>query len=367
MTVDGVPGSSPPSMASSTAWRISSGTWSRRRGSAPPGEVGARLQHRPPSRRSPVEPRRHPNPERCRIVPARKRKATRGVGEQHREAAGEQAAHRGAGSLAHLQQRLQRAADVEEHRRGGLSEGPALEPVEALDRAGVDGIAGEPVDRVRGKHSDSPIGETALERRRRSRARTATDDHAIVTGEVEKTVHRLKARAAQQRADGGGLVEADLQRDRRDPVEHSDQPAYHIEPVPAREQRPRGLVDRDLRGSPNAVGDVRQVGKHRVEPGLDSRQQIGLDDLNLDPHRDALARATATASALTSVATISRSGRSCPSARATAPLPVPTSTTLDPAGSVRPTSTSSSVSGRGISTRRSTASSMSRNGFRPRT
>ena len=65
-------------------------------------------------------------------------------------------------------------------------------------------------------------------------------------------------------------------------------------------------------------------------------------------------RATANASGDTSVAHTSRSGRSSFNANATDPLPVPTSTTDAPDGSVSPISTSNSVSGRGISTRRST-------------
>src|SRR5215207_6813735 len=84
------------------------------------------------------------------------------------------------------------------------------------------------------------------------------------------------------------------------------------------------------------------------------------------PSRSAFARATSRASALESVATTSRSGRSDFNASAIAPEPVPTSHTRAPRGRLSSASTRCSVSGRGISTRGSTASSIERKPFEPR-
>ena len=77
MTVDGVPGSSPPSTANATPSRISAGTSSSRRGSRPPG--GSRSSRRPDPRAarrpSPRVPAEHGNAHADRSGRARREPA----------------------------------------------------------------------------------------------------------------------------------------------------------------------------------------------------------------------------------------------------------------------------------------------------
>ncbi len=132
MTVDGVPGSSPPSITISARRRISSGTSASARGSGPPAWLAldwSTGQRTPASAgtsttRSPSVPGSPPQASGKRAA---------GLGSSSDTGPGSSRSQRRHASRAELRERLQRELAVEEHDRRGLVERAALEPVQALD------------------------------------------------------------------------------------------------------------------------------------------------------------------------------------------------------------------------------------------
>ena len=102
-------------------------------------------------------------------------------------------------------------------------------------------------------------------------------------------------------------------------------------PGEAARRRARGA---DLGRQLRAVLDVGRVGRRRRRRRRRRRAGRRARSATSSPSRAALARATSSASVADVGAVTTRSGRSSLSASATAPLPVPTSTTRAPCGSV---------------------------------
>ncbi len=71
----------------------------------------------------------------------------------------------------------------------------------------------------------------------------------------------------------------------RTPVDHRQQAADRIHSVGAPEQRQPRLVQLDLGRQRGALGHVGQVRQHRVERPRNSLEQVGLDELHVEPER----------------------------------------------------------------------------------
>ena len=109
-TVDGAPGSGPPSSTRSASARIDPGTSSRVRGSGPPARLALDCstgQRDVAQRRERGRPGRHPDAERGRVGAAGQREAVRRVRHHRRHRAGQQGAQRRLRARAELRQRGQ--------------------------------------------------------------------------------------------------------------------------------------------------------------------------------------------------------------------------------------------------------------------
>ena len=144
----------------------------------------------------------------------------------------------------------------------------ALERVQPLDGDRVLGVAGQAVDGVGREHGDPADRHAALERRGVRPALTPRPTTTRSWPARSRTHARprrsrpSRSSAATAAACAGPISSADQPRSR--PAADRHQPADHIEPVGAGEQRRGRLVARDLRGQRSAVAHVGQVGQHRV-------------------------------------------------------------------------------------------------------
>ena len=237
-----------------------------------------------------------------------------------------------------------------------------------LTRRACDGrrrqrVAGRPYT-VSAANSATPPSNAALERLAASGSPRPQHDAVSIPARSTRT-----DRPASPRRPLSCLTPAPAQRQPRcEPARNAAAAGSNrrITSSPSsREQRPPALVAHDLRASAAAlcVAHVGRVAQHSVALADAAISRPARIDVR--PSRAALRRARPARRHSHRSPPPQRSGRSCFKASAIAPLPVPTSTTLAPTGSERPTSTSSSVSGRGTSTRGSTVSSTCRNARRP--
>ena len=355
MTVDGVPGSSPPSSTRSAPSRIASGTSSsrarrrRRTGCAELCSTGQRRRAR-----------------RAAAASGRAGRACRGSGphasgKRPRGFGSSSVTPPGSSALERARVRGPSSGSAASARLGGRRTSPrracpAARPLSAYRRATASRVlrvAGEPVDRVGREHRDAAGRDAARERLGVGASASAPPDHdALDAGEVARRLDLAEAGRAQQRRDRVRLADADLERDAaRAPVARPAGASRRITSSPSApaQQRQRGLVARDLGRELRAVGvgDVGRVGDDRVErPG--DRRRAGRPRANSTsrPSRCGVgARDGQRVRARRRCAITSRSGRSCLSASAIAPEPVPTSTTRAPCGRSSAASTRCSVSG----------------------
>ena len=312
------------------AWRV-----------GPPAPVGAGLQHRPAH-----------GAERRRGRPASAGTRRPSVSGRARTRAGSgwpgwaAAASRRRGAArssatrvraAELGQRGERELEGEEHDRGGLVGPAALERVEPLDGLRELGVAGEAVDGVGREH--------ARRRRRPCSARTSRPRAASIIarptitrsmpGEVAPA---LDGRASRPRAAARRPRRPARRRPRARrngaaaPRPRATRRADDVEAVGAGEQRAGAARGAAISGASARARRRRRAGwRGRRRPSGHGGEQVRR---GRTPRRGraaaALARATRQRVPLTSVPGTSRSGRSCLSASAIAPLPVPTSSTRAP-------------------------------------
>ena len=162
MTVEGIPGSSPPSSAAATPARIAPGTSSSRHGSGPPGRF-ALVATTTPSRATiaAVGPERAGT--RTPIVSGRpahsQRKRPAGLGTTSVNGPGNRARAIAAGRPPSSGIQLEQHVDARGDDGGGLDRLPPLEPVEVGGRLLVEGAADEAVDRVGRKNGELSVSE----------------------------------------------------------------------------------------------------------------------------------------------------------------------------------------------------------------
>ena len=155
ITVEGVPGSSPPSTTAPASRRISSGTSSSRLGSASPGRFALvatsdcdRSQHLG-ARAAKVW---DAHTDRVGVTAAQPGQATRGIPHDQGQRPGQQPAQQKLVGAAQLGYAIEQLVDTGGHECARLLRAPPLELVEPLHSVFVARIGGETVDRVERQH-----------------------------------------------------------------------------------------------------------------------------------------------------------------------------------------------------------------------
>ncbi len=276
-----------------------SGTSSSRRGSGPPARLALDWStgRRTPASRGNTGTR---TPERRRVGAARQREPPGGIGHQHGDRARAAAApSRAARALAQLGHRRERIFNLEEHDRRRLVQAPALQQVQALDREPVLGVAGQSVHGV-GREQHQPADPDAPLERLASLT-TAADDDPFVAGQVAHAPRVAETRRSHQRRRGG------LARPTSSATTEPRRPSTAVAGSgPTRQARrtarPCGLVaDRSpaagQRRRPRTAGSP--APRRTAGPPV---EQVGEDELDVQPQPKPFARATASASGSTSIA-----------------------------------------------------------------
>ena len=292
-TVDGSPINSPPSMARSAAARIASSTSPKPRGRWLAGAVGAGLEDR--GHRPGEWALDQPNAEPLRVLAAGERVAALGVGDHQGHRPGQQGARPRRASATPRPETSSRIASGEKYMTAeGLPLVAALDPVDALDRLGVERVAGESVERVGGKTATppSPMQRSSAARAgrpRRARSRRSRSSRRRRPGRSRPGRRRISTSVNRPRRPAPRplrLAGADLERDRgraASPVPQLlEQPLDRLQAGRPADQRLARLVLADLGREPLpfVLADVGQVGERagRTAPSARSpsdRRPVG--------------------------------------------------------------------------------------------
>ena len=302
---------------------------------APPGRRRAAARRRPPERfaelcRTGSGDRRRSGPPGTRRPsvagsgPQASGQRRRGLGSSSVTPPGSSARERRARARRRARAARRARLAVEEHDRGGLVRRAALERVEALDRGRRARVAGEAVDRVGREDGDAARGDGARRTRRRRAApggrgrppaghgRRPTTTRSRPARSRTRHVARSPPRGSAPRPPAPAPARSRARRARRRRARGGQEPADDVQPVRARRAararaRSRRSRARAARRPPRRAGWRRP--RRRRSPAPASRSPSRKSTSS--PSRSAFARATSSASALASVATTSRSGRSC--------------------------------------------------------
>ena len=319
ITVDGVPGSSPPSSTRSAPSRRLERHLGERariraarrcwRWTASPARRSSTARARGSGRRGTRRPS-------VAGSICRPREARRAICQQHRHRAGQQRLQREALGVGQLAQRLQRGLEREEHDRGRPSRRTALELVHALRGRCVVGIAAHAVDGVGGEHGDAAAGDALAQAprvladrsRRSSRALPRRPARSPPGRALRDATPKPAARVSSPTA--GRLSGAHLQRDRPHAGalgEEREQRAYQRQTV-----RDRRTARRAARGggsrAPAAPAGARRrrAGWRAPRRTRRARPPAGRRAASAPPGRgdDRFERASSSASSLTSLPAI---------------------------------------------------------------